>query len=95
MERRLAMDEKEVEVAYVEDYFAHVGVVALKVTGDEIKVGDTLHFKGHTTDAIVEVSSLQINHKSVKSAAQGEEVGIKVNERVRRHDKVYKVVSQE
>jgi len=87
------MAEKEIEVAYVEDYFAHIDVVALKVTAEGIHVGDVLHFKGHTTDLIVEVGSMQIEHESVKEAKVGDEVGIKVTERIRTHDKVYKVIS--
>ena len=88
------MAEKEIEVAKVEDYFTHVGVVALKITNDGIQVGDVLHFKGHTTDLIVEVSSMQIDHVSVKEAKVGDSVGIKVPERVRTHDSVYKVISE-
>lgn len=87
------MSEKEIEVADVTDYFAHVGVVALRVTKEGIQVGDVLHFKGHTTDTIVEVSSMQIEHQDVKEASVGDEVGIKVNERIRTHDKVFKVIS--
>ena len=87
------MSEKEIEVAYVEDYFTHVGVVALKVTAEGIRIGDTLHFKGHTTDLIVEVGSMQIDHESVKEAKVGDDVGVKVTDRVRSHDKVYKVIS--
>ncbi len=89
------MEEKEIEVAHVEDYFAHVGVVALKIIADEIRVGDVLHFKGHTTDLITEVSSMQINHESVKEAKVGDSVGVKVNDKVRIHDKVYKVIGEE
>ena len=87
------MEVKEIEVAYVEDYFAHIGVVALKVTAEGIHVGDVLHFKGHTTDLIVEVGSMQIEHESVKEAKVGDDVGIKVTDRIRPHDKVYKVIS--
>ncbi len=86
------MEEKEIEVAVVEDYFSHIGVVALKVTAEGIRVGDILHFKGHTTDLIQEVSSMQVEHQPVKEAKVGDEVGIKVSDRVRIHDKVYKVV---
>lgn len=89
------MAEKEIEVARVEDYFAQVGVVALEVTAGSIEVGDVLHFKGHTTDLIVEVSSMQIDHEPVKEAKVGASVGIKVPERVRSHDTVYKVVAGE
>jgi len=86
------MEEKEIEVAVVEDYFGHIGVVALKVTAEGIRVGDILHFRGHTTDLIQEVSSMQVEHQPVKEAKVGDEVGIKVSDRVRIHDKVYKVV---
>ena len=89
------MAEKEIEVAKVEDYFAHIGVVALKVTAEGIQVGDVLHFQGHTTDLIVEVSSMQIDRESVKEAKVGDSVGIKVPDRVRSHDKVYKVIPEE
>jgi len=92
--RRIRMAEREIEVAKVEDYFSHVGVVAIKVTAEGIQVGDVLHFKGQTTDLIVEVSSMQVNHKPVKAVKVGESVGIKVNDRVRSHDKVYKVLSE-
>lgn len=88
------MSEKEIEVAKVEDYFTHVGVVALKVTKEGIRVGDVLHFKGHTTDLILEVGSMQIDQAAVKEAKVGDSVGIKVPERVRVHDSVYKVVSE-
>ena len=84
---------KEVEVAQVMDYFSHVGVVALKVTAENIKVGDVLHFKGHTTDFIEEVKSIQIEHETVTEAKVGDEVGIKVKERIRVHDQVFKVIS--
>ena len=40
---------KEIEVGRVVDYFAKVGVAAIEITAEEIKIGDTLHFKGHTT----------------------------------------------
>ena len=89
------MEEREIEVAKIEDYFAHIGVVALKITAEGLNVGDVLHFKGHTTDLIVEVGSMQIDHESVKEAKVGDSVGIKVNDRVRTHDKVFKIIGEE
>ena len=86
------MAEREIEIAEVDDYFGHIGVVALKITAEDIRVGDVLHFKGHTTDLIQEVSSMQVEHETVKEAKVGDHVGIKVNDRVRHHDKVYKVI---
>jgi putative protease len=85
---------KEVEVGKVADYFAHIGVVAIEVTADVIKVGDTLHFQGHTTDFTQRIESMQIEHKSVEEAKVGDNVGIKVKDRVRSHDKVLKVLEE-
>ncbi len=83
------MEEKE--IGFVSDYFAHVGVVAVEVTKGELSVGDTLHFKGHTTDFTETIKSMQIEHEKVDKAKVGDSIGIKVKERVRKHDKVYKV----
>jgi len=83
---------KEIEVGKVTDYFAHIGVVAIDVTAEGIKVGDTLRFKGHTTDFTQKITSMQVDHKSVDEAPVGSDVGIKVKDRVRSHDHVYKVV---
>ena len=82
----------EIEIGRVEDYFAHIDVVAIEVTAEGIKVGDTLHFKGHTTDFTQKITSMQVDHKSVEEAPVGTDVGIKVKDRVRTHDHVYKVV---
>ncbi len=82
----------EIEIGRVEDYFAHIDVVAIEVTAEGIKVGDTLHFKGHTTDFTEKITSMQVDHKSVEEAPVGSDVGIKVKDRVRTHDHVYKVV---
>ena len=83
---------KEIEVGRVADYFAKIGVVAIKLTAEGIKIGDTLHFKGHTTDFIQAIDSMQIEHEEVEKADMGKNVGIKVSNRVRTHDKVYKIV---
>jgi putative protease len=83
---------EEIEVGKVTDYFAHIGVVAIDVTAEGIKVGDTLHFKGHTTDFTQKITSMQVEHASVEEAPVGSDVGIKVKDRVRTHDQVFKVV---
>lgn len=81
----------EKEIGKVEDYFAHVGVVAICITNGVLKIGDTIYIKGVTTDFTQVVESMEIEHKKVKEAKIGDSVGIKVKERVRRHDRVYKV----
>ena len=84
------MEEKE--IGKVLDYYAKIGVVAIEITEGEIKIGDTLHFKGATTDFTQVIESMQIEHKPVQIAKKGDKVGIKVKERVRPHDKVFKVI---
>ena len=85
---------KEIEVGKVVDYFQKIGVVAIDLTSEEVKKGDVLHFVGHTTDFTQKVESIQIEHGSVDQASAGSSIGIKVKERVRTHDKVFKVVEE-
>jgi len=66
-----------------------VGIIKIEAEG--LKVGDMLHFKGHTSDFQQAVESIQIEHKDVQEAKVGDQVGIKVNEHVREHDEVFKV----
>lgn len=85
---------KEIEVGTIQDYFAKVGVAAIGVTAHGIKVGDELHFKGHTTDFNQTVESLQVEHAQIPEAGVGASVGIKVKDRVRKGDTVFKVVEE-
>lgn len=78
----------EKEVGTVSSYFSHVGVAAIKLSGN-LKVGQKIKIKGHTTDLEIEVEDIQIDRKSVKNAKKGDHVGIKVPDKVRPNDKVY------
>lgn len=81
----------EVEVAVVSDFFARPVVAGLDLRG-EIKVGDRIRIKGHTTDLEFTIESMQIQNKDVTEAKAGDSVGIRVPDRVRRGDTVYKVL---
>lgn len=81
----------EVEIGSVSDYFARVEVAGIELT-DTLKMGDVIRIKGHTTDLEMTISSMQIDRREVPEAGAGQAVGIKVDDRVRRGDKVYKVV---
>jgi selenocysteine-specific translation elongation factor len=80
----------EKEIGKVSDFFARPVVAGIEMSGS-IKLGDKIHIKGHTTDMEFIVDSMQINNANVTEAKSGDSVGIKVNERVRRGDTVYKV----
>jgi putative protease len=80
----------EKEIGQVSTFFSHVEVAAIKLTG-KLTVGDRVHIKGHTTDFEQLVDGMQIDREEVKEAKNGDEIGIKVIERVRPNDKVFLV----
>ncbi len=82
----------EEQVAVIVKFFAKPSVAALEVTSGIIKKGDLLRYKGHTTDFTEQVTSMEIDNQPVEEAKMGDLIGVKVMERVRENDKVYKVV---
>ncbi len=80
----------EERIGVVNDYFAKIGVAGIDLEGP-LKVGDTIHIKGHTTDLELTVESMQIEHQQVQEAKAGDAIGIKVASRCRDGDVVYKV----
>ena len=78
-------------VGKVSNFFAKINVAAIKVTDGVIKVGDTLHFKGQATDFEDTVSRIESENQAVDEAKPGDEIGVKVKERVREHDSVCNV----
>ncbi|MFQ5827231.1 MAG: translation elongation factor-like protein [Dehalococcoidia bacterium] len=80
----------EEEIGRVSDFFARPVVAGVELTG-KLKVGDRVHIKGHTTDLELAVDSMQINNVNVTEGKPGDSVGIKVPDRVRRGDCVYRV----
>src|SRR5438046_2773351 len=73
-------------------FFGYIGVAAIKLTDGSLAVGDTVQIQGPTTNLEQPVDSLQIEHGAVSNAALGQEVGMKVRDRVREKDFVYKLV---
>jgi putative protease len=82
----------EDQVGVVVNFYAKPSVAAIKVTGGSIRKGDLLKYKGHTTDFTEEVASIEIENQPVEEAKSGDLVGVKVKERVREGDKIYKVI---
>ena len=81
----------EQKIGIVTHYFGKIGVAALKITDGELKVGDTIHIKGHTSDFSQQIESMQVDSQTVEMARPGDDVGIRVVDYVREHDEVFKV----
>jgi putative protease len=79
------------EIGKVFQYFGKVEVAAINITNGTLKVGDTIRIKGATTDFTQLVESMEIDRQKVDSVSVGQAIGIKVKERVRPHDIVYKL----
>ncbi len=82
----------EVEIGKVSEFFAKPVVAGIQLTAS-LKVGDRIHIAGHTTNIELTVDSMQIDNVNVKEAKAGDAVGIKVTDRVRRGDTVFKVTA--
>lgn len=82
----------EEKVGEVVKFFAKPCVAAIKVTEGELKVGDTIKVIGHTTDLTNVIESMEINNQKVQKAVAGDFIGIKVSDRVRPGDEVFKVM---
>ena len=80
----------EVQVGQVTGYFGKVGVAAIEILSGDLRVGDTIRIRGKTTEFSQTVESMQLEHQPVQTAVPGQVVGIKVRERVRERDLVYK-----
>ena len=80
----------EEAIGKVSDFFARPVVAGIELTGT-LKLGDRIHILGHTTDIEFAVDSMQINNVDVSEAKAGDAVGVKVSDRVRHGDTIYKV----
>jgi putative protease len=76
-------------VGVISHYFGNISVAGIEITKGSLKVGDTIHIKGHTTDFKQTVDSMQIDLKPVEKAKKGASIGIKIADRVRVHDEVF------
>ena len=80
------------KVGEVFHFFGHIGVAAIRLTDGSLAIGDMVQIQGPTTNIEQTVDSLQIEHATVSTAGAGQEVGMKVRDRVREKDFVYKLV---
>ena len=78
-------------IGKVSDFFAKPVVAGIELT-DVLNVGDKIHIKGHTTDLEVVVGSMQVKNVNVQQAKAGDSIGVKITDRARKGDLVYKVI---
>ena len=83
----------EQRIGEVVKFFSKPSVAAVKITEGEIRIGDTLKFTGHTTDLTMALDSMEVNNLKVTQAVAGDYIGIKVADRVRPGDEVFKVTA--
>jgi putative protease len=81
----------EEKVGKIVKFFAKPGVAAIEITDGSLEVGDKIKIKGHTTDFEDTIISMQEENQSIEKASPGHMIGIKVKERVREHDIIYKI----
>lgn len=82
----------EEKIGEVVKFFAKPSVAAVKITAGELKVGDRIKYSGHTTDFEEIIDSMEINNEKVEKAVPGDYIGVKVTERVRPGDEVFRIL---
>jgi putative protease len=88
------MEQKEMpeeEVGKVSNYFSRIGVAAIEITNGYLRRGDVIRIKGTKTDFTQNIDSMEIDRKPIEKAEKGASVGIKVKDKVRPGDTVYKI----
>ena len=78
-------------IGVITHYFGRVGVGVISLESGKLRVGDTIHVRGHTTDFYQRVNRIEIDHVPVEIAKPGRSVGVEITQRVREHDEVFRV----
>ncbi len=80
-------------IGVVTHYYGQPSVAIVKLESGTLRVGDTIHIRGHTSDFSQRVDSLQVEHAAVNEVGADDDFGIRVVQHVREHDVVYKVAN--
>jgi hypothetical protein len=84
-------DSEPRRIGLVTHYYEHAGACVVKLDEGPLRVGDTIHVRGHTTDFYQRVDRLERDHVAIDTARASEEVGVQVSQRVRTGDAVFKL----
>lgn len=88
---RIIMDEEKKLIGKIAHYYAKIGVAVIDLE-DDLSVGDEISIEGSSTNVKQTVESMQVEHENIETAKAGDSVGMKVIDRVREGDAVYKIV---
>lgn len=80
-------------IGVVTHFYGGPSVAIVKLETGTLRIGDTIHIRGHTTDFSQRVDSLQVEHAPVETVGPQDDFGVRVDQHVREHDVVYKVTS--
>ncbi len=80
----------EERIGLVTHYFSHLSVAIVRLETGNVREGDVVHIKGHTSDFTQRVESMEVDHVRVGEARPGQSFGLRVQEHAREHDVVYK-----
>jgi len=83
---------QEKEIGYISNFYKKISVAAVEMTDGPVTINDNLHIKGNVTDLELKAESMEIEHEPVAEAKQGDSIGLKVPVKVRRKDRVYKIM---
>ena len=86
---------KENYIGSISNYFSTISVAAFEIEAGKLLVGDTVHIKEHTTNITKSVTSIQMEHEEIETAKKGDDIGIKVSQKVRGGDKIFVVADNE
>ena len=78
-------------IGKITHFFSKINVAVVLIEEGLLKKGDTIRIKGNTTDFEQKVASMQVQHKEIEEAKPGDDIGMKMDQPVHEHDKVYKV----
>ena len=82
----------DIEIGVVDHFYGHIPAATFTVKCEKISVGDTIKITGHGNEFTQKIEGLQINRQDVQEAKEGDAVGIKVTQKVKTGDKIYKIV---
>jgi len=82
-------EENIIEIGHIAHFFSKINVGVVELIAP-LAVGDRILVKGPATDFEQAVDSMQIEHANIQRAEAGQSIGLKMAERAKERDVVYK-----